>query len=153
MIPVKRVIVLTNTLANGGAEKQSILLASAIQHNLPTQLIVYYGKEYDLRLKLLTEDHNINVCWLYGSHFKKILFLYKLFKSEKNTVIFSYLATTNIINALLGKVTGIKYCIGGIRNAKLSMSKFYIQRILHNYFLTYSIFNNYQGKEIATISK
>lgn len=146
MQSIKRVIILTNTLANGGAEKQSILLANALQNDYQTQLIVYYGKEFDPRLKQLAEKYNVNVLWQYGSHIKKLLFLYKLFRQDKNTVIFSYLATTNLINALLGKISGIKYRIGGIRNAKLSKNKFYIQKILHNYFLTCSIFNNYQGK-------
>ena len=147
MSNIKRIIILTNTLKNGGAEKQSIMLANALQLEYPTYLIIYYGNKYDAKLKSLAEDYNLNIIWLKGSHFNKIYFLYKFFKKEKDTVIFSYLATTNILNAFIGKLTGIKWRIGGIRNAKLSKKKFYIQRFLHNNYLTYSIFNNFRGKE------
>lgn len=147
MKSIQRVIVLTNTLKAGGAEKQSIMLANALQNDYPTYLIVYYDNGFDQRLKHLTEKYNISVLWLIGSHLKKLFYLYKLFKREKNTVVFSYLATTNFINAIIGKIAGIKFRVGGIRNAKLDRSKFYIQRILHNYFLTCSVFNNYQGEK------
>lgn len=146
MQSLKKVIILTNTLVNGGAEKQSIYLANALQKEYSTKLIVYYGDKFDPRLKQLVEKHMVDVQWMHGSHFIKLFSIYKLFRQEKNTMVFSYLATTNFINGIIGKIAGVKYRVGGIRNAKLTKNKFYFQRIIHNYFLTCTVFNNYQGK-------
>jgi glycosyltransferase involved in cell wall biosynthesis len=144
---IRRIIILTNTLKNGGSEKQSILLAGALREKYKTTLIVYYGKEYDEKLKTLSSENNVYPIFLEGSHLGKILFLYRLFKGNNNTVIFSYLATTNFLNAIIGSFAGIKFRIGGIRSTKLSYPKFFLQRILHNRLLTLSVFNNYAGQK------
>ena len=142
-----RVFILSNTLKIGGAEKQSIILAKALQERYETSLIVYYGSEFDQKLKTLAADYGVNVVWLFGSHIKRLIFIYKLFREKKNsTVVFSYLATTNFINAIIGKLAGVKYRIGGIRSSELSKSKFHLQKFLHNHLLTCSVFNNNSGK-------
>jgi len=148
MKPISKVFILTNTLKNGGAEKQSVMLANALKDNFATSLIVYYGNEYDQKLKELAETYSLNVIWLSGSHVRKLMHLFLLFSKNRNSAIFSYLATTNVINGILGFLAGVKLRIGGIRNAQLSPIKLKIQRLVHNRFLNYSIFNNYRGKEV-----
>jgi glycosyltransferase involved in cell wall biosynthesis len=73
--------------------------------------------------------------------------LYALFKNTPDSVCISYLATGNTINAIIGKLAGIRFRIGGIRSSKIHWFKKIIQRHLHNYWLTYSIFNNKKGFE------
>jgi len=145
--PVDRIIILTNTLKSGGAEKQSILLAKALKDEYDILIIVYYGSEFDIKLKNLTEEYKLNVIWLEGSHIMKMISLFRIFRKNMNSAIFSYLATTNFMNAIIGSIAGVPIRIGGIRNAKLSKTKMHIQKLLHNKFLTCSVFNNYRGKE------
>lgn len=144
---VKRpaVFILTNTLKSGGAEKQSIYLTRVLKDNFDVTLIVYYGAQFDQRITALLEDATDKVLWLEGNHLKKFLKLYRLFRRNKNSVIFSYLATTNFINAIIGTLAGVKVKIGGIRNSKHPKNKLLIQKNLHNYFLTASVFNNAKG--------
>jgi len=142
-----KVFILTNNLKIGGAEKQSILLAKALQKDYNTNLVVYYGSQVDSKLKDLTSKYGLSVTWLQGSHLRKIFLLYKLFRRNRHAAIFSYLATTNLLNGLIGILTGVPLRIGGIRSSKIKFQKLFLQRLLHNYLLTYSVFNNYAGME------
>lgn len=145
-LPNKCIFILTNTLKTGGAEKQSIYLYNSLRKIYNTRLIVYYGDQLDARMvNLLPDKTDKNILYLNGSHLQKLRYLYKLFKSNADSVCISYLATTNTINALIGKLTGINIRIGGIRSSELTPWKRIVQRHLHNYWLTSSIFNNYQG--------
>lgn len=129
---IENVYILTNTLKNGGAEKQSVLLASILQKQFITTLIVYYGNQTDEKLINLTTLHNINVLKLQKNHFNKLFTLYKILKKNPNSVIFSYLATTNVINGLVGKLAGVKGLIGGVRSEKIVGFKLFIQKNIHN---------------------
>jgi glycosyltransferase involved in cell wall biosynthesis len=143
-----KVFILTNSLKSGGAEKQSILLAKALQEYYDTTLIVYYGLEYDDKLKDLAADSKIKIIWMKGSHPAKVLSIFRLLKGDKNSVVFSFLLTSNLLNAIVGGLAGTRIRIGGIRNERLSPWKLIIQKILHNYLLTVSVFNNFKGMEL-----
>ncbi len=145
-ILLPKIYILTNTLYQGGAEKQSVILAKALKNNYVTTLIVYYGNNYDERLLKEIVQNDIKPLFLKGNHISKLWYLYKMFKKNKNAVVFSYLATANTINAIIGSISKIKYKVGGVRNAHLSFSKFLLQRFLHNHFLTATVFNNYEGQ-------
>ncbi|OFX85972.1 MAG: hypothetical protein A2W99_16815 [Bacteroidetes bacterium GWF2_33_16] len=141
-----RVLILTNTLKTGGAEKQSIYLYKALKKTYNAQLIVYYGNQIDQRMKeLLVDSNSENIIYLKGNHLSKLWFLYKLFKQNTETVCISYLATTNTINAVIGKLAKVKFRIGGIRNSKFHWFKKIIQKHLHNNWLNCSVFNNHNG--------
>jgi len=143
-----RVLILTNTLKTGGAEKQSIYLFNTLKEKFNTKVIVYYGNQVDQRmLDLLPDNSDKRIVFLRGSHFRKLIQIFKLFRQSDDTVCISYLATTNTINAIIGKITGVKIRIGGIRNSRFNWLKIIIQRHLHNYWLTCSIFNNHYGYE------
>lgn len=143
----KKVFILTNTLESGGAEKQSILLAKSLQDDFETRLIVYYGNQNDPKLKALAEKYYVEIIWLHGSHVAKIYKLYLLFRKNRNAFVFSFLATTNVLNAVIGSFAHIHHRIGGIRNEKLSGSKMFLQKFLHNYLLTCTVFNNFKGMD------
>lgn len=139
------IYILTNTLKTGGAEKQTILLFKELSNLYDTRLIVYYGDQLDNRMLDLLGNDTSNVLFLRGSHLSKIARIVRLFRAEGNSVCISYLATTNAINAAIGKITKVKIRIGGIRSSKLNWFKEVIQRFLHNHLLTCSVFNNYAG--------
>ncbi len=142
------IFILSNTLLKGGAEKQSVLLANVLNRFYNVTFIVYYGRSTDNELITFLKHNNITTCYLSGSHLKKCLHLFKMFNKNKRAIIFSYLATTNIINALIGSLAGVHFKIGGIRNAHLTKWKMIVQRFLHNSLLNYTIFNNYEGMNL-----
>jgi len=78
---------------------------------------------------------------------QKLLDFAAFLKEKRVDVIFCYLASNNLYGAIAGKLSGVPYVIGGIRNSVLPPHKFVIQRFLHNKYLHATIFNNYSGKE------
>jgi len=146
----KNVFILANTLKSGGAEKQSIYLANALKDHYKVVLIVYYGDQTDPRMLALLEKNAYRVLKLKCNHFSKLLQLYRLFSHDKNAVIISYLFTTNVINAVIGKIAGLKIRIGGMRNSQYPPLKFFCQKLVCNHFLTCAIFNNAKGLEDLT---
>lgn len=145
------VLILTNTLKAGGAEKQSIYLFKALRKIFDTHLLVYYSNQKDQRmLDLFPDETKEDIIYLSGNHLKKLKFLYKLFKQNPETICISYLATTNTINAFIGNVAGVKIRIGGIRNSKFVWYKKIIQKHLHNHWLSCSVFNNHNGFDELT---
>lgn len=93
----------------------------------------------------LLDGYEDRVIWLKKGHLSKLWYLYQLFLQHKNGIIISYLATTNLINGIIGRLAGTHIRIGGIRNSKLKPYKHNIQKVAHNHLLTCSIFNNKQG--------
>ena len=142
-----KIYILTNTLLKGGAEKQSVLLAKNLKDEYSTTIIVYYGEKYHKRLIDEVNKNKLNIIFLKGNHPKKIIYLYNLFKQNKDSIIFSYLLTTNFLNAIIGSLAGVKFKIGGIRSSIIPYFKLKLQKILHNHFLTATISNNYSGQK------
>lgn len=138
-------VILINNLRSGGAEKQSIYLYRNLKTIYSTKLVVYYGDQKDSRMLNLLGDDLSDVIWLEGSHLSKFIYFFRMFSNSKVNVSISYLATTNFINAVIGKLAGVKIRIGGIRNSRFKWQKFLIQRYLHNHWLSYSVFNNNNG--------
>ena len=139
------IYILTNTLKSGGAEKQSILLAKSLEYKYKVILVVYYGEQSDVRIIKLLKNFKGDVIFLKGNHILKILTLFRLFRKYKQSVVISYLATTNTLNAVVGYFAGVKIRIGGLRSSKYKLFKLYLQRFLHNRMLTKSVFNNSTG--------
>lgn len=144
---VKKVFVLSNSLLAGGAEKQSIILTHSLSNDFQTILIVYNGNKIDENLQKLIEKHSVPLIALEGSHLKKLIALSKIFYQERPYSIISFLLTSNFITGVLGKIFGVKKRIGGISSNKLKYWKYLIELILHRFFLTHSVFNNYSGYE------
>lgn len=142
----EKLYIFTNTLKTGGAEKQAILLFNGLVNKYDVSLIVYYGREKDTRMTRIVAFPD-KVLYMEGGHLQKLWKLFHLFKENENVAVISFLATTNVINALIGTAAGVKYRLGGIRNSQLHWFKEFIQRHLHNKWLHYSVFNNQEGFE------
>ncbi len=138
------IAVFSNTLQSGGAEKQAILLAKNLRKYHNVILIIYYGEDLELHSSII-QGLGFDVIGLKGNHAMKVLQLYRILRQNKINILFSYLLTTNLLGAVVGRLAGVNFCIGGIRNAVLSKSKLPIQRFLHNYLNYHTIYNNYRG--------
>lgn len=143
-----KIHVLINWLKSGGAEKQSILLSAALNKSYPVTLVCFNTNDNDPKLLDLIKKKQVFVKYIGGNFFSKSVRYFLFVLKDKPTIIFSYLAFTNLLNALIGKLTQVQFRIGGIRNSHHSKLKLILQRFLHNHLLTASISNSYSGKQI-----
>jgi len=146
----KNICITINALVMGGAEKQSLLLAQALKpfHNVILVVVDPTKEVYAPRLKTI-QDEEIETIFLPKSTLNKTKVLYKLFKTKKIEYTFSFLATDTVLSAIVGKLAGVKYRIGGIRSSSWPKWKFRALKATHNYLLDYTIANNYAGYQVA----
>ncbi len=142
---MKKIFLITNSLLLGGAEKQSVILTHSLGEYYSTFLIVYFGDSFDEDLKALAKNHSIKIIFLSGGHLSKMIDLYKLFRKEKPFAIISFLLTGNLINGVLGKICKVPIRIGGIRSDNFSGWKLKIQKTVHQFLLSHTVFNNHAG--------
>ena len=146
----KNICIFSNTLLSGGAEKQAVLLTKALNEKYNVWLAVYYGDETEQKFLDILKENNLKTIFLNGSHLKRCFSFYKFLKRESVDIIFSYLLTTNLIAGLIGKIAGVNYVVGGIRNSEFSKKKLPLQKILQNYINNFTIYNNNRGfKELS----
>ena len=134
-------------LPAGGAEKQAIMLANQLSEYHNVHLVIYKN-EIDKRFEIILSRSSINITILKGNPVIKLYNFYRLLQQRKIEILFSYLLTGNFFGSIIGKLAGVKYRIGGIRNAQLNPKKEILERCIHNYINTNTIFNNYFGAEI-----
>ena len=148
----KNICIFTNTLCSGGAEKQAVLLAKALNKKFNVWLVVYYGNQIEDKFLKIIEENGIKTKFLHGNHLTKLLSFFQFLKQERIDVIFSYLLTTNLIGGLIGKMAGVKKTIGGIRTSKLSKRKEFIQKFLQDHINDLTIYNNFKGLDLLAKS-
>lgn len=145
------ICVFTNTLLKGGAEKQALLLSKVLSNRYRVLLVVYYGNQVSEEYIKIIEGFPVEVIYLKGSHFAKLISFFNFLRIHKVNILFNYLLTTNFVGGFIGKIAGVKYKIGGIRSSKIDKKKLFLQRFLHNHVNEFTIFNNFQG--IVNLSK
>jgi len=142
-----KIAIIVNTLQSGGAEKQSIYLYNALQANYETYLVVLHGIRVEDKLLGLVQENNQRILLLTGNLFSKILMLIKFYNSQNITHIFSFLTKPNFIGALTGRIAGVKFIYGSIRNSELPIWKSSLENFISNNLTTETIFNNYSGEQ------
>lgn len=143
----RRVAILIDSLKSGGAQKQSALLARLLSTKYEVVFIVLDGR--DARpsfIEILDGGSGIRKYTFNGGKIMSFIQVYRVLKEEKPDFLFSYLPFGNLINGVVGKLAGIPFRLGGIRNSHLENSKFVVQRYVHNFLLTASISNSFAGK-------
>jgi glycosyltransferase involved in cell wall biosynthesis len=131
----------------GGAEKQSLLLASVLKDHYDTHLMVFDGSGAEKKYLDYIQQHDIAVHFLHGSPGQRIVQFHKFLKENNIQALFTYLAKCNFIGALVGRWAGLPFIGGGIRSSVLEPNKRRVQRILHNHLFDCTVINNYQGVE------
>lgn len=143
------IIVFGNSLLKGGAELQSIYLSKVLMSRHNVQLVVFNGNDCCVEYMELVSQLGIRLVRLRGNRFTNIFQFAKYIRQNKCECIYSFLATTNVYAALVGRVLGVKYIIGGIRSSRYKGWKFKIQKWIHNYLLDISIANSYSGRDFV----
>lgn len=138
----KSIILISNTLLKGGAEKQCVLLANYLAKYYRVTLLVFYDK-VDLQLDSQLDKENVRIFILRGNLFRKIASFRQLVKKSQPKVAISFLLTSNFLGGVLGKRFGIPKRITGIRTNKITGWKWYLQLAIHRFFATQTVFNNH----------
>jgi glycosyltransferase involved in cell wall biosynthesis len=139
-----KLLIITNSLSSGGAEKQSILLANLLSEYYDVRLWVLSSSQgTDTKLKNLLQENKYIVRYTEGGILLGMHEVIENYLRWHPDVSISFLAKSNIINAVLGGFFSVKNKIGGIRNAFIPRGKLRVQKYIHNFFLTWSVANNY----------
>ncbi len=142
-----KIAIFVSTLKIGGAEKQRIFLFNALKYKYETFLIIFYGDIVEgQNLKLIKDGHG-KVIALRGNLTRKILYLYKFFKAERITHLFTYLTKPNFYGAIIGRLAGVRFVYPGIRSTVLPAWKIFLEKIA-SFFSTAVILNSYAGEYI-----
>jgi glycosyltransferase involved in cell wall biosynthesis len=144
------IAIIIPTLMSGGAEKQSLYLAKELSKKYNVYLIVLKKHMIEQKLLNIIENTNVNKVFLSGNLIKNMINIYSVFKSKNIQFIFSYLASANFINSVVGFTARVPSRIGGIRNAVLSKKKLKYERFFHNYLLTGTISNSNSAMELLS---
>jgi glycosyltransferase involved in cell wall biosynthesis len=147
-----RIGIFTKSLSKGGAEKQSVILASYLSDYHTVYLITLFDNSYQDYLDKINNSRVIHYS-LKGNFFGKIIELVKFLKNEKIEILFCYLVSTNLIGVITGRLAKVKIIIGGIRNSYHPIIKEFFLKLIHNHFTDYSISNNFHSSEILAKKK
>lgn len=134
-----------SSLSLGGAEKQCLLLASVLREHHNVHLVMVKPEYSDKYLKMV-QDKQLAHTFLKGNKWNRLLQYKQLLKNKKIDIIFSYLPSDICFSAIAGRWAGVKYIIGGIRNARMSKKKLLALKHVHNNLLDYSISNSHSGR-------
>lgn len=140
-----RAVIFMGPLSSGGAEKQALLLAKTLRHDLAITVVSYYGNVRLQRMVDYAKDEGINVEYLNGSVLHKVWGFHKILGRLKPEVMFMYLPSNNFIGGLLGRLHGVKRLFGGVRTSRLPSFHYRILYLAHNYLNHLTIFNNNEG--------
>lgn len=148
---MKNIIIFTNSLLKGGAEKQAALLATLLQSQYNITFIIFHSDKINTELMNTLNEKKINVIALSGNKVFKIWRLFRAINKTSAFIIFNYLLFPNLVGGILGKLSRVKYTIGGIRSSFLEKNKIFLNRIAQNKINNYTIYNNYKGLDFTNI--
>lgn len=143
---MKKIVIYTGSFASGGAEKQSMLLAKALNSYYDIVIISHYGEKELGKYIGYLESNKIVYYQLKGGLVKKIINLYRLLKSYNPEVIINYLPSNNVIGGMVAKILGVPKIIGNVRSSRQSLIKYFELLISHKLFNTITVFNNNSGR-------
>ena len=142
------IAILIPTLKQGGAEKQATLLATALAKHHRVDLFLLYGdQDIAPQNNELLSQSTVKLHRLVGGSFSKLTQLKRALKLSKTDILFNYLTRSDVIGGIAGCLAGVKRIYSGVRNARLEWSKMVIERFIHNYIATGTIYNCYSGAE------
>lgn len=141
------IVIFTQSLAPGGAEKQAVLLGKALkEENFRVVFITFYNFKGDWKLSKDLDSRDIPIYRLTGSFIIKVVRFFLLLKKLKPDLLISYLLLPNILSGITGSLLKIR-TFGGIRSSVLSKHKIHFYKLAHNCFTRLTIINSYCGKE------
>ena len=144
---MKKICVTIKSLANGGAEKQSLLLARVLKAKYETHLVIVSDRPKLQHHLDLLEKEKISHIFLRGNILQRLSDFRYFLRDKQIDIIFSFLPGDTFLSAIAGKLEGVSYLFGGIRNSHMAKPKLLALKYLHNHLLNYSISNCHSGSQ------
>ncbi len=146
---MKRIAILVPSLKSGGAEKQAALLACSLANYYRVHLIIFYGevKIANSNMNIISSNPNLITLQIKGNIARRFYLLWKYLKNSQIDIAFNYLTFCDVYGSLAERIAGVNRIYNGIRNSRLPKSKMIAERIIHNIWVTGSIYNCYSGAE------
>ncbi|GAB4419854.1 MAG: hypothetical protein OHK0039_32740 [Bacteroidia bacterium] len=142
----KKIAVFIRSFSNGGAEKQSILLAKALQDRHDTWLFVLDKKPLLEKHLKTAEAAGVRLVFLEGNILRKAWTYYRFARQHKLDLSIAHLPSDTFFSAIVGRLAGVRIVMGGLRNAWVARHKLRTLRLMHNWVLSRSISNSHAGK-------
>lgn len=143
----KNIAVFVKNLTSGGAEKQAVLLAKALQDDYDMHFVVFNAIKVHQKYLDMLADTNVEVKLFEGGHVKRFFDFCRYLRTNNIKLIFSYLTAANLYACLAGLISGSKVCTG-LRNAYYTPGKRVANIILTNIFAQLTVVNCYSGKDV-----
>ena len=138
-----KIVIYIRSLLIGGAEKQSILLASELQKKHEVILLIHHKEENEISKKNVKNIHYLNKY--------KIIDLFTFIKSNKPDALICLLPINNILGSFIGKLTNVPKILCGVRGSqKKSLFKHLLMKFICNKLNIKFVANNYYSKKVYT---
>ena len=145
---MSKVAIICKTLLKGGAEKQALILAKSFHENkIDVCFVNLYKTRSDPQNIKFIQENSIEYLPMAGGFIAKLVRLIKIIREKEIKYIFSYLTQANFVAGIARIFNPGLISIGGIRNEKLPLAKFLIEKAIHNCMNDHTIFNNFSAKE------
>lgn len=131
----KKIILLIDSLAAGGAQRQIVLLAGQLKSAGYEPTILVYHDLMDLLADVKKDKINLKLISKSEMSWPKLIWsITRFVKNVRPYAIISYLHTPNLIARIAGRLSGISRIITSQRSPDLIQSKgrFFIERITQN---------------------
>jgi len=142
----KSLAVIVKNLTSGGAEKQAVLLAKALNSDYDVYFVILNKANIHGKYIKMLEADNVRVVAFDGILASRFLKLVKFLSARHIDCVFSYLTAANFFACIAGRITGVKI-FTGIRNAHLPFMKMMIDKTIGNWMTEKVISNSYSGKD------
>jgi glycosyltransferase involved in cell wall biosynthesis len=141
------IVVFCKTFLKGGAEKQALIISGLLKEkDAHVILVIWSGDKIDPANLSYIKKNSIEYVGLKGNPLSKFIHLLKLVRSEKISIVLSYLTLANFVSGILKVFQKDLITIGGIRTDKFPYYKFIFEKLVHNYLNDATVFNNYSAQ-------
>lgn len=145
---MKNILILIPTLSSGGTEKQATILANLLSQENKIFFVIFYGNTISAKDNIERLDNaNIKTLFVKDTNIlQKVKKLCSIIKKYDINIAFNYLTLCDFIGSIIEKKCGVEFIYNGIRNSKLPFFKEILERFVHNYISSATIFNCYSGE-------
>lgn len=136
------------SIKSGGAEKQAVLLAEVLAGEHNVHFISFYGTSNASHSNMeMLENSTVSIYMLHGSFWTKIKELRRILINNSIDTVFNYLTYCDVIGCIVEKISGVRNIYNGIRNSRLPIPKYIVEKYCSNFLASKTIFNSYSGYE------
>lgn len=141
------------TLKSGGAEKQCSLIAASLKN--------MYGHDVEIVMTHAPNKQNANLenfervtkagiktHFLAWYKFGDLVRMYKLFRRNRDSVLFCYMTFPNFFGGFVGRLAGVKAIYGGVRTDRLPPRFMMMEYFAHYLWTRGTIFNSWRARDL-----